>query len=148
MDNAQALCDLLAVHEDDGGEDGSLVYLLSLLSFTFLDKGCWKRVYHSPLFPDIVLKHAIEVTGEGAEEVKNYECAPAHIRPLLLPILSHSRRLQVQAFVEFHICPRTCRGFVPGMSDSGNTNHTHDKDGNLIIVDYGQTGEWNTRKII
>lgn len=143
MDNLQALCDLLAVHEDDGDdEEGSFIDILTVFKFSGFDSGCWKRVYQSPLFPNIVLKHAVSVRGQGFAEVTNYQTAPKTLRPFLLPLLAHSRRLQIQPFITFHECPDDCKGAIAGMIDSGPNNHTHDEDGQLIIVDYGQTNQW------
>lgn len=140
MDSARALCDLLSVHEDD---DKSFEYLLERLGFTFLDHGCWKVVYRSKKFPDVVLKRSRESDAKCCCEVENYETAPAHIKPHLLPLLAHSRRLQVQPFVHFCECPDDCPKYVRGMFDSGWGNHTHDESGRLVIVDYGQDRQWN-----
>jgi hypothetical protein len=139
VNTPQALCDLLSVHEED---KESFEELLRIFGFTFLDSGCWKNVYVSERFPDLVIKRATSPTRHCFAEVRNYKIAPPHIRPFLLPLLAYSARLQVQAFVEFHDCPATCLGYIPGMSDSGDNNHTHDAEGNLIIVDYGQDDQF------
>lgn len=139
MSTAQALCDLLSVHE---GDDRSFEHLLGVLGFTRIGSGCWKNVYASDQFPDLVVKHAARDDAPGFAEARNYRTAPLDILPFLVPLLACSTRLQVQPFVEFHDCPETCPGYVPGMYDSGDNNHTHDADGNLVIVDYGQSEQW------
>lgn len=117
--------------------------ILKVLGFTRIGAGSYKSVWHSQGMPDVVIKLAHHEHPVGFNEVENAETCPSNIKPYLVPIVAYTSHIQIQPYVKFHRCPKTCRGRVEGMYDSDARNHTHDEDGNLKIVDYGQSSQWS-----
>lgn len=137
MDNITALAELL-----EGNPYSTKRSILEDLGFELIGSGSFKQVYHSPEFPFVVKLHDTDGCN-GAQELRNYETAPAELLPFLLPILHQGTSFQMQEYVKFHQCPATCRGWLQLMYDSSDNNHTHRADGTLVIVDYGQDDQWN-----
>jgi hypothetical protein len=116
--------------------------------FVRIGAGCFKTVYGHPEHNFVVKVH--DATDEygygGTYEVENYKRAPEHLKPHLLRVIQ-CRGFQIQKRVELRECPSTCPGEIDGMTDSWSSdekrNHSHDLDGNLVIMDYGQRNQWD-----
>lgn len=117
--------------------------VLEELGFEIIGRGAWKFVYGRDDCPFVVKLHGRNPY-EGADEVANYNTAPAHLKPFLVPV-RQGPGFQTQRRVELRECSK--RGcYVEGMYDSdsghGKWNHTHDEHGNFVIIDYGQPSQW------
>lgn len=118
-------------------------------------RGAFKTVWAKPDSVYVVKTFAGE---DGTREVRNFESAPEHIQPYLLPIMSHGPGFALQRRVHIdhadgyagdwdkrkEICKEHgCPGWFHGVSDSGPNNHMHRPNGRVVIFDYGQSHQWD-----
>lgn len=118
--------------------------ILKSLGFEYVGQGSFKEVFGHPKC-DFVVK--LLHMDEGANEVKNYEVAPATVKPFLVPVLFSGNRVQIQrrAYASLTCNQCGCDCWIPGVEDSHAGNHVHDENGAPVIFDYGQTVQWVSR---